>query len=606
MPNALTSQGLTTATQVELLAYFTSNYESIYGSNINLASNTPDGQWMNIQIQAILDLQDLLMQIYNSMDPDNAIGVQLDQRVAINGIQRLAGTFSITNITLVLTQSVNLYGLDQSTQTVYTVSDNAGNQWELLTTQLGVGPGTVVYAFQYTSPGANLTIPNTITIPVTIVLGVQSINNPTVQSIIGINEETDAALRIRRQQSVSISSQGYLQGLLSSLENINGITSAFVYENVTSTTNADGVPGHSIWVIISGSPVITPTTAWSSLTIYSYGEIVTYNNLNYISWQNNNLNSAPFSGSVFWGVYNPVAEAIYNKRNAGCGMFGQTNYNVIQIDGNTLTVSWDIVAPINIFISFTATSINGVNQPNIAGIKSGLVTNFIPGVFKEININQLATYVQQIDPNTLVTLAGFSTGLSQILILSGVPASGTFEISYAGNNTAAINWNDATSVIQTKLRAVAGLSAATVTGTLAGTTLTIVLGVISASSLLAVVNNSLMTSGPMAITFMYQETYTNTLTPAAKNYQFVISSANIVILPMILSPTIVSIATTKTQQFTGLGGYGTLIYTIQTNVSGSSIDSSTGLYTAGASTGTDIALVTDAFGNTATATITVT
>lgn len=605
MPNVLNSQGLTTATQAELLANFTANLQSIYGADINLASNTADGQWLNIQIQAILDVQDLLMQIYNSFDPDNAIGVQLDQRVAINGIQRVAGTFSITNITLVLTQSVNLYGLDQSAQAVYAVADNAGNQWQLITTQLGVGPGTVVYSFQSATPGANLTIPNTITIPISIVLGVQSVNNPTVASVIGINEETDASLRIRRLQSVSINSQGYLQGLLATLENIDGVTSAFVYENVTNATDADNVPAHSIWVIVSGTPVLTPTSQYSSVTSYSYGDIVTFNNINYISWQNNNLNNA-VTMSAFWGIYNPIAEAIYNKRNAGCGMFGAVSYNVTQIDGNQFAVVWDVVDAINIFISFTATSINGVNQPNIAGIKSGLVTNFIPGVFQEININQLATYVQQIDPNTLVTHAGFSTGLSQILFLSGAPTSGTFEISYAGNSTAAINWNDTTAVIQTKLRAVAGLSAATVTGTLAGLTLTITLGVISALSLLSVVSNSLMSSGSGAITFLYQETYTNTLTPSTKNYQFVISAANIVILSMILSPNIVSVARTKTQQFTGLGGYGTLVYTLQTNASSGSINSSTGLYTAGSSTGTDIALVTDAFGNTATATITVT
>ena len=603
--NLLSSQGLTTATQAQLLAYFTSAYQSIYGSSINLASNTPDGQWMNIQIQAILDVEDLLTQIYNSFDPDNAIGVQLDQRVAINGIQRQAGTFSITNITVVLTQSVNLYGLDQSAQSVYTVSDNSGNQWQLITTQLAAGPGTEVYAFQAASPGANLTIPNTITVPVTIVLGVQSVNNPTAQSVIGINEETDAALRIRRQQSVSISSQGYLQGLLATLLNIQGITSANVYENNTSSTNADGVPGHSIWVIVAGNPVVVPTTAYNSATTYSYGQIVTSSNVNYISWQNNNLNNAVTNAS-FWGVYNPVAEAIYNKRNAGCGMFGSTNYTVTQIDGSPFVVDWDVVAPINLFISFTATSINGINQPNIAGIITGIVNNFAPTVYQEVNINALATIVQQVDPNTLVTNAGFSIASTQVATLSGTAASGTFEFSYNGNNTSAINWNDSTSTIQSKLRAVTGLSAATVTGTIAGGTLTIALGIVSISSLITVVSNSLMTSAPAAITFSWNEGYTNTLLPASKRDQFVVAAAQIIILPMILSPTAVTVISTKTQTFTGLGGYGTLVYSLQTNVSGGSINSSTGVYTAGATPGTDVALVTDAFGNTATATITVT
>ena len=192
MPNSITATGLTTATETELVANFTAAMQQIYGSDINLASSTPDGQMMNIFIQAVLDLQDLLTTIYNMFDPDQAIGVILDQRCAINGIQRQAGTYTITNLTVVTNQSVNLYGLDQSVETVFTYADNAGNQWQLQTTQLGVTAGTNIYAFQAASPGAVLTVPNTITVPVTIVLGVVSVNNPTTYTTLGINEETDA------------------------------------------------------------------------------------------------------------------------------------------------------------------------------------------------------------------------------------------------------------------------------------------------------------------------------------------------------------------------------------------------------------------------------
>src|SRR5271170_1194563 len=153
MPNVIDANGLQTATQAELLAYFTAQYQQIYGSDINLNSNTPDGQVINIEIQNTLDVEDLLTQIYTGFDPDQAIGAVLDQRVAINGIQRQAGTFTVTPITLVTSQSVNLPGLDQTNLPVYTISDNAGNLWELQTTQNGVGPGTLVYNFQAAVPG---------------------------------------------------------------------------------------------------------------------------------------------------------------------------------------------------------------------------------------------------------------------------------------------------------------------------------------------------------------------------------------------------------------------------------------------------------------------
>lgn len=559
MPNSISTTGLTTATQAELDAFFTAAYEGIYGSDINLDSDTPDGQMIGIFVQSILDLQDLLVQIYNMFDPDNAIGAVLDQRVAINGIQRQAGTFTVTNVTLVVSQAVNLYGLDQTAQPIFTVADNAGNQWQLQVTSLGVTAGTYVYAFQAALPGATLTVPNTITVPVTIVLGVASINNPTTYTTLGLNEESDAALKIRRQISVSLASQGYLKGLLAALENINGVTSAFVYENDTNATNGDGVPGHSIWVIVAG-------TAASAA----------------------------------------IANAIYTKRNAGCGMFGATQFVVTQADGSSFIVFWDVVQTQNLFITFTATSINGTTAPNIAAILTGLPLSFAPGVNQEVNITNLGALVQVIDPNTLVTGAGFSTGLVQVLTLSGIAASGTFVVNYNGNASAAINWNDTISQIQTKVQAVTGLAGTLVTGSIAGQSLTFTLLGPSALSLLTVTNNSLQTSGAVAITFAYNEGYANTLSPSSKKNQFAVSSANIVITPMILSPAVVQVTHSTTQQFTPLGGYGPYVYSMQSNPSGGSVNATTGLYTAGASINVvDVVKVIDAFGNTATASVTV-
>lgn len=489
MPNSLTSTGLTIATQSELQESAQTAFKTIYGPNINIGPETPDGQIINIPIQAALDLEELLMTTYNTFDPDNAIGTILDQRVALNGIQRQAGTFTVTNITLVLSQSVNLYGLDQTTQSVFTVADNAGNQYQLQTTQLGVGPGTVVYAFQAAIPGAITPVPNSITVPVTIVLGVTSINNPTTYTTLGVNEESDAALKIRRQISVSLPSQGYFQGLEAALENINGVTYAYVEENNTGTTNGDGVPGHSIWVIVAGS-----------------------------------------------GAASSIAQAIYTKRNAGCGMYapsGASSYTITQVDGSLFTVYWSDVTTQNLFIRFEVTSLNQTSAPNISAIlnsTTGLPGIFTPGPAAEVNINQLSTLVQSIDPNTLVTNSGFST---------------------------------------------------TVGGS-----------------------------------------YTATLTPSQKNYQFIVSAADIIITPMYISSintvlaisgstitATLAIAASGTQQFASNGGYGTMTWSFDSHgSSGSTINSSTGAYVAG-SAGTDVVRVTDSDPsgpNYATITITVT
>lgn len=360
MPNQITSTGLVTKTAAELISEYTANFQAIYGSDINVDPDTPDGQMIRIFIQSVLDLEDLLTSIYNNFDPDLAFGASLDQRVAINGIQRKAGTYTVTNITVVTTDSVTLQGLDLYPNDPYTVSDNAGTEWYLETTQTPSIAGTYVYSFRAKNPGATLTIPNTITIPVTVVIGVASVNNPTTYTSLGLNEETDAELKVRRQKSVSLSSQGYLQGLISALQNISGLTTAIVYENNTDTTDGNGIDGHSIWVIVGGTAAAVD-----------------------------------------------IATAIYNKRNAGCGMKGSETYTITQVDGSPFVVKWDEVQTEDLYIKFTATSIDGVNPPDIASI-----TNDLPGLLNldvgaRANINQVVSYVQDIDSNTLVT---FSAG----------------------------------------------------------------------------------------------------------------------------------------------------------------------------------------------------
>lgn len=499
MPNQITASGLETATQSELVSQFTAAFQLIYGADIDLDPESPDGQMMMIFIQAVLDLEDVLTQIYNMFDPDNAIGTVLDQRVAINGIQRQAGTFTVIEIVLTTSQSVNLQGLDDFPDDPFTVADAAGNQYQLQTSINGFNPGSggASLLFQAATPGDLTPQINSITVPVTIVLGITSINNPNLATTTGITEETDAQLKVRRQQSVSLASQGYLAGLLAALKNLSGMTAAFVYENTASTPDGDGVPGHSIWVIVNGTAAAAQ-----------------------------------------------IAQAIYTKRNAGCGMYGAQSYVITQVDGTLFTVFWDVVTLEDLFVKFNVTSINGVNVPNIAAIRAALgagagnATALVPGVFEEVNVNELATLVQETDANSLVTAAGFD-----------ITAGGAFS-----------------NVI---------------------------------------------------------------LLPAAKDKQFQVLPANIIILPMICAPAsggqqtvsgpnIISTATVvhggNNLTFSTLGGYGNdhtgtaphMTYTVLSSTGGgSSIVSSTGVYTSGA-VGTDVVQVTDALGNTAICTITVT
>tara|TARA_Y100001963_G_scaffold17759_1_gene21921 strand:- start:18368 stop:19759 length:1392 start_codon:yes stop_codon:yes gene_type:complete len=353
------SNGISVKTQDELITELSQKMRDIYGADISLNSDTPDGQMLMIYVQGYEDLQDLLVQIFDSMDPDQALGRVLDQRVAYNGIERNAGTYTVTPIEITTNRALTLAGLDQ--ENPYTVEDDAGNEFYLVDTQAINGAGTYTFDFRAADIGRVLTTPNTITTPVTIVIGVTGVNNPNTYSQLGINEESDADLKTRRRRSTTIAATGYGDSLRALLENTEGVTFARVYQNRTSVTDSDGIPPHAIWVIIGGSPEEAD-----------------------------------------------VAQAIYTKLNPGVNMRGDESYDVPQLDGSFETVYWDLAVSEEVFVEVTLVPIDGESRPDIQRIRETLPELYTPTVGAPVNIGTLSTLVQSIDPVSVATQAGFS------------------------------------------------------------------------------------------------------------------------------------------------------------------------------------------------------
>ena len=149
----LSGSGLTIEALLDLVNSLSSSLQDIYGTDINLLSNSPDGQMVNIYSQGGIDLRELISSTYNSFNPDRATGVILDERCAINGVIRQGGTYTIIPVDIVATQVVTLSGLDtdyNNPQGVgYTISDNAGNLFILInTTTLSIGTQTLDFRAQ--------------------------------------------------------------------------------------------------------------------------------------------------------------------------------------------------------------------------------------------------------------------------------------------------------------------------------------------------------------------------------------------------------------------------------------------------------------------------
>lgn len=89
---------------------------------------------------------------------------------------------------------------------------------------------------------------------------------------------------------------------------------------------------------------------------------------------------------------------------------------------------------------------------------------------------------------------------TQEITFSVSPSGGTFVLSYNGQNTASIAWNAPTPTIQTDLRALTGLSAVTVSGSIATSLVVTFTGVIPPALSLVIESNLLTPTTTITIT----------------------------------------------------------------------------------------------------------
>lgn len=109
----------------------------------------------------------------------------------------------------------------------------------------------------------------------TPISGLDSVTNLT-SLITGDDEETDDELRARRKAQASLTGKATPDAIVSALEDVQGVTSAFVVENRTMTTDSEGRPRKSYEAIVIGGEVSDiAETIWDAgpAGIQTYGDI---------------------------------------------------------------------------------------------------------------------------------------------------------------------------------------------------------------------------------------------------------------------------------------------------------------------------------------------
>lgn len=349
----INENGLTVSSYEELVTALTSGMNDIYaqdGDVVNFGSETPDGQLVNILAQIGTDMRELIKEVYNSFDADKCTGVVQDSRYALNFLTRKGGIFSQLEIELTCDRTVELAGLDANyndvNATSYTVGDNAGGNWYLITSAT-LPAGTHTLLFRSQNYGSYSPAIGTVINQITKVLGVTSVTNPNRAIVTGEEQESDLEFRLRRNRSTAINGQNNVDALEANLLNTQDVKDAQIWVNNTSSTDATGTPAYTIWVVVDG------------------------------------------------GSDNDVARVIYQYGGA-LDTRGNETVNWLSVSQQTIPIHFDRANIVELFIKFDLKLVNiNISAIDVSGIKNTLADEITFYLGEDAQTSTITSFAQE-------------------------------------------------------------------------------------------------------------------------------------------------------------------------------------------------------------------
>lgn len=287
---SVTETGISAPSYEEIYEYLKGRMRAIFGDDINLDADTQDGQMVGIVAAAISDVNAQAIAVYNAYNPTTAKGVALDSAVKVNGITRQAASHSQVDLRIVGqagTHIVNGVALDE-----------AENKWNL-PADVVVPPAGEITVTAIAAEEGDIRAPaGTVNRIGTPTLGWQTVEN-ILAAEPGAPVQTDLELRVQQSKSTALPSVSLWEGIIGSLLTTAGVRRVSGIKNDGDTPTSEGVPGHSIAMIVDG------------------GEVA------------------------------DIAKTIFLKKGEGVGTYGSTSYNYLDTYGfpNTIKFSRPTIVP---------------------------------------------------------------------------------------------------------------------------------------------------------------------------------------------------------------------------------------------------------------------
>lgn len=376
----LSAAGISRPAYSDILETLQYQFKSIYGDDAYIEPDSQDGQLLAVFAKAVDDVNAQTVNVYNSFSPATAQEGALSNVVKINGINRQVATKSSVLLRITGTVGSILVGA---------VASDGASRWLIPDGTVIPGAGFIDVTAEAESVGAVGALTGTITTIETPTLGWQAVTNLSAAAP-GAAVEKDAALRKRQALSTGRPTRTVLEGIVGAVADLDGVTQLRAYENDANAVDANGLPPHSIALVVQG------------------------------------------------GVAAEIAQAILLRKGPGCYTQGTTSLVVYDSSGNPNTIRFYIPTSKRVIASVTIKGLTGYNS-TIGDALKAKVAAYVSalGIGKKVDIGKL--YL----PAQLFGGAGsetFELDILQIAFFGN--ALGTADLAIAFNELASLAVSD--------------------------------------------------------------------------------------------------------------------------------------------------------------------
>lgn len=341
----VTSTGFNRKTTQDILTSIQTRQLSTISDKLDLSAVTPMGQNNGIIADELAQAWETLEICYHGFDPDAAEDFLLTSLGKLTGTPRRAASYSLVTLSCtldsgtVLTSGVQFAAVDGNPGSLWTPNEDY--------TASSTGAQDVVFRANTTGPvSANA---GTITVVHTSHTGWTAVTNAE-DATPGRVADSDPTLRQRRESQLAAAGSSTVDAIEADVGALDGVVSVRCFENITDTTDADGIPAKAIEVLV-------------------------------------------FDGETPAVADNVIAQAIWDSKPAGIRTYGDESGTATDAKGESQTVYFNRPTSVPIYIDITVET--GAGYVGDTAVKEQIVAQGAAfyGVGDDVKARQLDSVV---------------------------------------------------------------------------------------------------------------------------------------------------------------------------------------------------------------------